>query len=714
MEASSSVRFIDMRSWKATASTLFGEVPASASNFVSNMPSSPSMMNYMPTSIGGSFTDLKQQDSNPSATNLEKKEFPYPNKSNDSLVDSLKEEEGPWVTYRFQLSKWDSKLENDQPKETLVDGFDGVLTKQIVARTLSRIKKIPEFVDDYAYTKCVLTKKKLTNIDCLNSYQYLQYLDVSSNKLTTLKPLENLCFLKILDASHNSLTSVLDFKAPFFLTTVNLSYNRFKHIRDLSQFWSLTDLNLSHNFIKAIDGLENLRYLMTLKLNSNRIEILENLDDLRLQFLFLQDNVIKLDEADETANIDSMKMLRTINLSYNQITSLRAFENVLNLESLEIVNNNISKLVDIYYLRHLKFLNKLNLTGNPVTNVRRYIEVCLLNIKNLVLLNGEHVNSDFWLEKLSSIMGTNQSQAEANERLRLLMLEELNPPQIWSWLVPFDRPPLAVIVLVGLQASRRAYTARKFCSNHKNVVVGIPHTTKPKHPNEVDGDYFSFIEKDKFLEMLKKGEFLTYQENVGNYYGIAHSEFKKAEKAIIMFYTDLTMALAIKRKFLNTVLVLAIPSTRKAHLDRLSNLFAIHLIDKNTFKIQIAPVVATACQRTFEIEKQRVLNKSENDSLDDDDEKSTGEGVHPLLKVDENDIDTISSDSFWDAQIDFEDYNKASISDIIQIWWAHTTPAHSLSMIIAPTALSSMHISKNANLSREDSKVIFALLEIGV
>lgn len=52
------------------------------------------------------------------------------------------------------------------------------------------------------------------------------------------------------------------------------------------------------------------------------------------------------------------------------------------------------------------------------------------------------------------------------------------------------------------------------------VVIGIPHTTKPKPVDEDDGEYCYYIDEFTFMTMLQNGEFLAYQEVLGTYLGI--------------------------------------------------------------------------------------------------------------------------------------------------------------------------------------------------
>ncbi|XP_050304989.1 leucine-rich repeat and guanylate kinase domain-containing protein-like [Anthonomus grandis grandis] len=659
-----------------------------------NAPGNPSLINYIPSSLGGSFRagpyddcsddDLEEIEKS-SQTEVEKS-VKFEDETLHHLWRNVRDLAGPWISHRFSLGEWESldqspdKSNAEKEREEIERDeapYDGVLTKEVLAPNLSRVGRCPEY-EHYAYTKCILSKKKLVNIDLLQKYHYLQYVDVSNNALTTLTALGNLPFLKILDASHNLLPTILDFYPPFFLTNVNLSYNKIRTMRNLRDFWSITDLNLAHNFIRRIDGIKELRYLTTLNLSFNRIGAVENLEGTRLQFLYLQNNFINTPEMEwNQAELHTLKNIRTINLSYNQVSSLQMFEAVENLECLELVHNNVSKLLDIYYLRNLNYLNKLNLTSNPVTEIQRYVEVCLTHLKMLSVLDGEQINSDFWLERFS-YEKTDMSQMANHNRIRLLILEQLNPPKILPWLLPYDAAPIAVIVLVGLQASSRTHIARKYCKQNPNVILGIAHTTKAKHSNEKQDEVYHYVSEETFKSMLKKGEFFTYQENLGCYYGVAHTEFKKAEKGILLFCTDLTLAIVLKRKFINTVLVLSLASTRSAHLQRLSNLYAVKFVDSYTSKILTSPLVAAEYQLQFTKERERILEQEAHEVLE--------EMVKKVAKIYDN--------MMVQRRLETTKYRHTSNDDLLRcsqdetslkLWWASSPKnSHRLSLMIQP------------------------------
>lgn len=212
----------------------------------------------------------------------------------------------------------------------------------------------------------------MKNIDILTYHHYLQYLDLSNNELKSLKPLGQLPFLMYLDASKNLLTEMLDFKAPFYLTYVNYSYNYLKQIRDLSDFWSISVMDLSHNYINKISGLQTLKYLRNLNLAHNQIECIENLNNMSLQWLQLQSNKIS---KCESGVFLSLNRLISLDLSYNQLNSLKFFHRVHSLQEIDMTGNKIDCLMQLNYLRSLLKLTNLDLRENPVASNPDYYRV---------------------------------------------------------------------------------------------------------------------------------------------------------------------------------------------------------------------------------------------------------------------------------------------------------------------------------------------------
>jgi len=62
----------------------------------------------------------------------------------------------------------------------------------------------------------------------------------------------------------------------------------------------------------------------------------------------------------------------------------------------------------------------------------------------------------------------------------------------------------------------------------EDFYFSVSHTTRKPRPGEIPGKDYYFIERETFLEMLQRGEFLEWIEVHGNFYGTACSEIEKA------------------------------------------------------------------------------------------------------------------------------------------------------------------------------------------
>lgn len=79
----------------------------------------------------------------------------------------------------------------------------------------------------------------------------------------------------------------------------------------------------------------------------------------------------------------------------------------------------------------------------------------------------------------------------------------------------------------------------------------ISHASREKRENEVDGEDYHFVSKEKMLEMRNNDEFYEFTEFNGNLYGFAKSEFEnklsKRQCACILTYDGLETLLEYKK-----------------------------------------------------------------------------------------------------------------------------------------------------------------------
>lgn len=69
-----------------------------------------------------------------------------------------------------------------------------------------------------------------------------------------------------------------------------------------------------------------------------------------------------------------------------------------------------------------------------------------------------------------------------------------------------------------------------------DLFFSVSATTRPPRPGEVDGVHYYFVTKERFEDMIARGEFLEYDAHAKNYYGTprAQAEDKQARGPVLL------------------------------------------------------------------------------------------------------------------------------------------------------------------------------------
>ncbi|NXX28687.1 DRC3 protein, partial [Nicator chloris] len=145
------------------------------------------------------------------------------------------------------------------------------------------------------------------------------------------------------------------------MTELQLSFKSILQINNLWPLENLTKLQLDNNFIEKIEGLESLVHLVWLDLSFNNIEIIEGLDTL-----------VKLQD---------------LSLYSNRISKIEHMDALQELQIFSIGKNNLTILEDVVYLRRLKNLRTLNLSGNPFCSKEHYTLFVVAHLPSLMYLD---------------------------------------------------------------------------------------------------------------------------------------------------------------------------------------------------------------------------------------------------------------------------------------------------------------------------------------
>jgi len=100
----------------------------------------------------------------------------------------------------------------------------------------------------------------------------------------------------------------------------------------------------------------------------------------------------------------------------------------------------------------------------------------------------------------------------------------------------------------------------------------ISMTTRSPRPGEKRGVDYHFVSREHFLELVKKGAFLEYEENFGNLYGTPTEfiEANLAKGASVLLNVDVKGAMKVLRAYPDrSVLIFVLPPSIKVLKERL-------------------------------------------------------------------------------------------------------------------------------------------------
>ncbi len=150
---------------------------------------------------------------------------------------------------------------------------------------------------------------------------------------------------------------------------------------NLSQEGTVIEVQMvSAGLVHIPRGLTRLKNLYKLQLQSNKIKRLRNLEKCTsIRVINLSDNQIR---SDQLKYLSSLSKLRSVDLAYNKITSIKTLGNLSNIESITIHNNKIEKIPKFPNLSKLKFLNLCNNKITKLQNIHVLESLLQLKLKN--------------------------------------------------------------------------------------------------------------------------------------------------------------------------------------------------------------------------------------------------------------------------------------------------------------------------------------------
>ena len=81
-----------------------------------------------------------------------------------------------------------------------------------------------------------------------------------------------------------------------------------------------------------------------------------------------------------------------------------------------------------------------------------------------------------------------------------------------------------LIVVSGASGVGKGTVLKKVMERRHDLSFSVSATTRPPRPGEVDGVHYYFITKEKFEDMIRRGEFLEYDAHMAHYYGTPRAQ----------------------------------------------------------------------------------------------------------------------------------------------------------------------------------------------
>lgn len=118
-----------------------------------------------------------------------------------------------------------------------------------------------------------------------------------------------------------------------------------------------------------------------------------------------------------------------------------------------------------------------------------------------------------------------------------------------------------LLVLSGPSGAGKSTVIRKLMEARGNMEFSVSATTRSPRPGEVDGVDYYFVTREKFQEMVERGELLEHAEFVGNCYGTPRGPIEKklAEGVTMVLDIEVQGAGQVKEKMPQALTVFLTP-----------------------------------------------------------------------------------------------------------------------------------------------------------
>lgn len=117
-----------------------------------------------------------------------------------------------------------------------------------------------------------------------------------------------------------------------------------------------------------------------------------------------------------------------------------------------------------------------------------------------------------------------------------------------------------LFVFSGASGVGKSTVLAKVMAERKDLKFSVSATTRAPRPGEVDGESYYFVTKERFEEMIARGEFLEYDAHMANYYGTPETQMnEKLETGSVILDIEPVGAFNVRSKRADAVLIFIAP-----------------------------------------------------------------------------------------------------------------------------------------------------------
>ena len=120
--------------------------------------------------------------------------------------------------------------------------------------------------------------------------------------------------------------------------------------------------------------------------------------------------------------------------------------------------------------------------------------------------------------------------------------------------------PNKLFVISGASGVGKSTVLAKVMGERPDLRFSVSATTRNIREGEVDGESYYFVSRDKFLDMIKKHEFLEYDAHMDNYYGTPKGQLEeKLQKGSVILDIEPNGAFNVRKEKDDAVLIFIAP-----------------------------------------------------------------------------------------------------------------------------------------------------------